>query len=597
MHRLQQPGGGYKRPEIFTTEMLAAPAIRRVLVKTGHCRSAADMLRPTRLYTRLLLAALVAIGVSGCTSPREYFRNHFKVGPEIAVGPAPTAPHWIDAADERIKSDCTDLSRWWTVFNDPVLESLIASATSQNLSLREAGFRILEARAQLAIAAGNLFPQTQQAFGSYQREAASQNANTAPGFGKQFFDQYTFGFNLSWELDFWGRFRRAINAADDTLDATYSNYDQVLVTLQSDVAVNYVQIRTLQQRMDNLQTNIELQSQILQVAERRLKAGAKGASDAFQARSNLAQTQAQLPVLQFTMRQASNRLCVLLGMPPTDLEQRLGIGPIPSAPSQVAIGIPAELLSRRPDVRRAQYLASAQGEQIGIAQADLYPILSINGILAYQSQALGNLFTSKSLAGTVGPTFQWNILNYGRIRNNVRVQDAEFNALVAAYQETVLRANAEVETGVSAFLRSQERAQLLDTSVTNAAQAVAVVSKEYSGGAAGFYQVALIQLNLVAQRDLQAQAHGEIAQGLIQIYRALGGGWEIGPNGAPPPLQTEVVPAPAGSPPAGSPPAGSAPAGSPELIPPLQIPPPTQAQPQTPPTTTPDATEPETAAP
>lgn len=476
----------------------------------------------------VVIAAAIIYSVSGCTGPRDYLRNGFKVGPNPCVSGANTSSHWIDAADRRVCEDFADVSRWWSVFQDPTLDRLIAEASSQNLSLREAGYRVLEARAQLGIAQGNIFPQSQNVSGGYQRAAASEVANGAPGITSQFFDQWAFGFNLSWELDFWGRFRRAIAAAEHSLDASCANYDDVLVTLLGDVASNYIQVRTLQHRIELARTNIELQSRIFEVAEKRMKTGARNALDAHQARSDLTNTKSQIPQLRIALRQACNRLCILLGTPPRDLEQELGSGPIPTAPSEVVIGIPVELLRRRPDVRRAEHEAAAQAEQIGIAEADLYPMFGINGTFGYQAMNFPELFSSKAITGNIGPVFQWNILNYGRIRNNMRLQDARFQRLLTVYQNTVLRASAEVEDGLVTFLRAQERAQLLDESVSSAQQADEVISKEYGAGKAGvdFNRVALIEQNLVQRQDLQAQSHGEIAQGLIQVYRALGGGWQ-----------------------------------------------------------------------
>ncbi len=271
------------------------------------------------------------------------------------------------------------------------------------------------------------------------------------------------GFNLSWELDFWGRFRRAVTAAEHSLEASCANYNQVLVTLLGDVASNYVQVRTLQQRIEYVRANVALQARLLAVAERRLKAGSKSAVDCHQARSNLAQTEAQIPQLKLAMRQACDRLCVLLGQSPTALEKELGVGPIPSASAVIAIGIPADLLRRRPDVQRAERLALAQGEQIGIAEAELYPMFAINGTIGVESDRLSQLLTSSALTGNIGPVFQWNILNYGRIRNNMRMQEARFQARVAAYQETVLRANAEAEDGLAMFFSAQERTLMLLT--------------------------------------------------------------------------------------------------------------------------------------
>ena len=474
-----------------------------------------------------LIVVAMTITVGGCTTPGDYLRNWFKVGPDYGVPEGDTADQWIDEADVRVRSDYAEVGQWWAVFQDPTLDRLVTEASSQNLTLREAGFRVLEARAQLGIATGNLFPQQQNATGGFQRLAVTKDWNYEPNVYKQFFDQWGFGFNLSWELDLWGRLRRAIAADEYTLEASSANYEDVLVTLLGDVADNYVQVRTLQQRIEYARTNVDLQSRVLKIAERRFKAGRTNELDAHQARSNLAQTESKIPQLQVDMRQACNRLCVLLGIPPTALEEELGPGPIPTAPTSVAIGIPAELLRRRPDVRRAEYEAAAQGEKIGIAEADLYPMFGIGGTLGWQSTNMPTLFTSGALNSNVGPWFQWNLLNYGRIRNNMRVQDAKFWQLVTKYQNMVLRANAEVEDGLVAFLRAQQRAELLDTSVGSSQKAVDLVVKKYEVGTSDFNRVTLIQQNLVEQQDLQAKSYGEIAQGLIQVYRALGGGWQV----------------------------------------------------------------------
>ncbi len=448
--------------------------------------------------------------------------NGFKVGPNYCPPDAPVAQHWIDAADQRIVSQSQDLSQWWTVFNDPALNRLIACASQQNLSLKEAAFRVLEARAQLGYAIGGIFPQAQTATGSYKRLAQT---------GQVYSDQWNFGFNLAWELDFWGRLRRAITAADANLDAEAANYDQVLVTLLADVADNYILARTYQERIALLEENAKLQKGVLQYIETRFKAGFKVTElDLDQAQSNLAQTEAAIPQREIEMRRAANRLCTLMGMPPADLEQLLGEGKTPKVPPQVVVGIPAELLRRRPDVRRAERLVAAQCEQIGIAQADLYPAFSITGNLGWTARHLSKLFTPDAFNGNVGPSFQWNLLNYNRIRNDVRFQDAAFQELIASYQNTVLTANEEVEDGLVTFLRSQERTRFLEDSVKASRKAVNIVILQYEKGAVDFNRYATIEQNLVTQQDLFAQAQGEIAQGLVQVYRSLGGGWETGPD-------------------------------------------------------------------
>jgi NodT family efflux transporter outer membrane factor (OMF) lipoprotein len=461
---------------------------------------------------------------TGCTSFREYVHNNFKVGPNYRRPPAPVAPAWIDAGDRRVHTESDDLAGWWTVFDDPTLNGLIAEANGQNLTLREAGFRILQARAQLAFTVGNVFPQTQTATGGYRRF----------GVGNAFFDQWNFGFNLAWELDFWGRFRRAIQAAEATLDASVADYDAVLVTLLGDVASNYVRYRTDEERLRLLKNNISIQEDVLRFVNQRLEAGAQFTEvDRRQASANLNQSRAALNVLEIDLRQAQNQLCLLLGIPVTDLSARLATGPqrIPLAPEYVVVGIPADLLRRRPDVRRAERAAASQAEQIGIAEADMYPAFSITGTLGWQAAQLNDLFRPASLTSNIGPTFRWNLLNYGRIQNNVRFQDARFRELVAAYQQQVLQGDLEVENGIISFLKSQERARILAAAVDDSAIAVQTIVGQYQVGVAlavvDFNRYAVIQQSLIQQQDLWAQARGAIAQGLIDVYRALGGGWQL----------------------------------------------------------------------
>ena len=367
--------------------------------------------------------------MSGCTSLTDYVHNGFKVGPNYCRPPAPVAQHWIDAADIHTVDDSGIQCRWWTVFGDPRLNELIACAYRQNLTLREAGCRILQARATRNIAIGDIFPQNQIAQGGYSRNAAPVGPNVFPGTSR-YSDSWNFGWNLNWQLDFWGRFRRAIASADANLDASVANYDFVLVNLLGDVATNYVKIRTTQERIDLLRANVKLQRGVLDFIDTRLAAGYRQTKlDSAQARSLLRQDEAAIPNLEINKRQYEDALCILLGIPPIDLVPMLGPGPIPTSPPEVALGIPADLLRRRPDVRQAERLAAAQAEQIGIAEADLYPAFSINGSLGYTAQDFPDLFRNTALNGNVGPSFQWNLLNYGRIVNNVRLQDAKFQEL------------------------------------------------------------------------------------------------------------------------------------------------------------------------
>jgi NodT family efflux transporter outer membrane factor (OMF) lipoprotein len=473
------------------------------------------------------VVAATVLALQGCTTFSDYIHNGFKVGPNYGKPPAPVAEQWIDANDKRVRSDADDDSRWWTAFNDPILSDLVQSAYAQNLTLREAGFRVLQARALLGVAVGELFPQEQNMNGSYTRRGVSENVANRIATPQRWFSNWDYGFGLAWEIDFWGRFRRGIESADANLNSSVEEYDDVLVTLIADVATNYVQFRTFEQQLVYAQTNVKLQTEILSVATARFKGGQASKLDVSQAQSNLSATQLLVPQFEKNIRVTTNRLCLLLGIPPEDLHARLGQGPIPTAPSSVGVGIPGDLLRRRPDVRRAERRAAAQCAQIGVAEAELYPQISLNATAGWATEDLKNLFTNLSFHGSVGPAFRWEILNYGRILNKIRFHDARFQELVTHYQQTALKANTEVEDGLISFMKAQDEAKFAQQSVAAQLDSVKEAMVQYKNGLTDYNRVAVIQQQLVNRQTQLAQVQGDIAQSLIQIYRALGGGWQI----------------------------------------------------------------------
>ena len=474
-------------------------------------------------YAGLVLLILLTCG---CTSTREWMNNGFKVGPNYCHPDAPTASDWIKNGDARVQSIAPDDSAWWQVFNDPVLDDLVQTAYHDNLSLKEASCRIMVARAQRGIAAGNLFPQQQQAYADFSRNAMSKTV-TNQGAANQYFDLWDGGFNLSWELDFWGRLRRAVAAADDKLDATVEDYDAALVLLVADVARSYAQIRTYQTQLTLARKNVKLQQDTLDLTNVRFHDGVVTNLDVQQAAANLAETEALIPPLEISLRASSNQLCTLLGTPPEAIEAKLDKKPIPTAPTSVAVGIPADLLRRRPDVRRAERLLAAQGEQIGIATAQLYPQLSIVGSLGVQSSRFSDLDRPESFTGGIGPSLRWDVLNYGRNLNAIRGQTAEFQGLVWGYRNKVLVANQEVENGLASFLYSQGQVEAQARAVTALRKSVELALEQYRQGTVDFNRVFLLEGYLVTQELQLAQAKANVVLGLVEVYRALGGGWQI----------------------------------------------------------------------
>jgi len=469
------------------------------------------------------LYAIAAIMATGCTT----------LGPDFSKPQVAHPDGWAESQDQAISSAPLVHNQWWEVFDDPVLDTLIDTAYMQNLPLQIAGLRILEARAELGIATGQWYPQVQQASGSATAVQLSENSpNYNPLLEDSFMD-YQAGFDAAWELDFWGRFRRGIEAADANLAASVADYDNALVSLTAEVARVYVTIRTLEERLAIALNNIELQRESLRIATVRYDNGATTELDVQQALTNLSETQATVPTLKRALRQGKNALSTLLGMLPSDLKDLLGPpGTIPAAPENVAAGVPAELLRRRPDVRSAELQAALQSALIGIAETDLYPSFTLTGSIGYQSSdtggsSAGDLFDSDSFRFAAGPGFRWNIFNYGRLKNNVRVQDARYQQAIVNYQNTVLGAYQEVEDAMVGFVESQQETAYRSKAAGAASRSTEIARIQYREGAVDFQRVIDSERSLVSQQDRWAENRGQVALNLIAMYKALGGGWEV----------------------------------------------------------------------
>jgi NodT family efflux transporter outer membrane factor (OMF) lipoprotein len=468
---------------------------------------------------RPIAAAIATLSLAGC----------MMIGPDYVRPPAPTPEHWMESGEATIAQEHADYSGWWTLFGDPTLTTLVETAYRQNPSLQAAGARVLEAEANRGIAIGTLYPQLQQASGSYSYTRASKNAanQSGPTIDTTFSD-WSVGLDAAWELDFWGRFRRGIESADAQLLASVAAYDDALVSLVAEVALNYISLRTLEERLAVAHANVEIQQSSYDIVSEKFRGGAVTKLDEEQAASLLQDTRALIPGFEASIRQTQNTLCLLLGIPPQDLGDILGgARPIPNAPPQVAVGIPAELLRRRPDIRRAERSLAAQSALIGVAKSDLLPRLSLVGTIGVESTDFADLFTGDSFQAFGGPSFRWAILNYGRIINNVRVQDAEYQALVSDYENTVLRAQSEVESAIAGFLGARRQVDFLARSVDAARNAVTLADLQYREGAADYTRVINTQQFLLTEQDKWVSTRGAVALNLTVLYRDLGGGWEL----------------------------------------------------------------------
>jgi NodT family efflux transporter outer membrane factor (OMF) lipoprotein len=446
------------------------------------------------------------------------------VGPDYQEPEPPLEARWLDYEDPNLDTASPLVPEWWTTsLRDPVLDRLVEIALADNLTLRSAGLRVLQAQQQLAIAIGDQYPQQQELTGSAGIERQRQRTD----------DVYDFGFNISWEADVWGRFRRQIETASALLDASLAGYDGVMVSLIAQVAQSYLSIRTTQRRLDVARYNVSLQEESVRITRAKFDAGATSALDVEQAQTLLHNTRASVYDLQSTLQQLQNGLAVLLGRPPQDLKELLGEArPIPAVEPQIAVGMPQDLIRRRPDIRVAERQLAAQSARIGFAITELYPHFLIDGSIGTSVTTLGpddagDLFTSDTLRYGLSGGFQWNVFNYGRLRNNVRLQDASFQQLLEDYRQTVLQVQAEVENAIVAFLQSQQQLTELRAAADAAERAVDIATLQYEDGLVTFNTVINTLTALNSQQDQLATAQGSVAANLVDVYRSLGGGWEI----------------------------------------------------------------------
>ncbi|WP_206030058.1 efflux transporter outer membrane subunit [Roseomonas sp. AR75] len=459
-----------------------------------------------------------------------------KVGPDFSdpSATASVAERWRQAGEPAVITDRRTEEQWWTVFNDPVLDRLVETAYRQNLTLLAAGTRVLEARATLGVAIGEFYPQTQQLGAGLSFNRPSRNDPTAsPLVDIGGFWRDTLSATAAWELDFWGRFRRGVAAADAAYLASIATYDEVLVTLVGDVASTYVGLRTLQAQLAIAQANVARQRSALRIARDRFRGGVTTGLDVAQAENVLAQTEAAVPQLTAQIEQGQGSVAVLLGVTPNQVVALLGGPPdIPTPPESVAVGMPAELLRRRPDIRAAELRAAAQSEQIGMALADLYPAFRLSGVFGSQSSTvgqntLGNVFNASAIQFGFGLGFSWPILNYGQITNTVRVQDARLQGMLVDYRNAVLQAQREVDGALAGYIQGGRQVAALRRSVRAAEQAMQIALDQYQLGTRDYTTVLTAQQNLFTAQNSLAAAMGARATSLTSLYRALGGGWQI----------------------------------------------------------------------
>jgi len=445
------------------------------------------------------------------------------VGPDfVRPDPAPP-PNWSLQLAEGLETGSADFGEWWRLFEDPVLDRLVEEARRRNNNLQIAGLRILEARAQLGIAVGSQFPQSQFASGGATWIAPPDNTGVSGNYW-----QYSLGAVATWEIDFWGKFRRAIESADAAYLASVAAYGQAELLLNATVVDIYAVIRTTEERLRIAHENLKIQQRSFDIAEVLYRNGADSELDMQQARTLLLATQATLPALEAALAQARNALSALLGETPGKVEALLtGDSGIPALPDHIAVGFPADMLRQRPDVRQAELLAMAQNAQVGFAQADLYPSFSLGGSIGLSSSSIGDssfgdLFSSDALGLSIGPAFTWPFLNYGRLQNNVRVQDARLQQALLNYRETVLQASREAEDAMAAYIGNRRQTEILARTVESAKRSNELSTLRYREGFSDYQRVLDAQQSLFTQEQRYVETQGSAVRSLVGLYKALG---------------------------------------------------------------------------
>ena len=443
------------------------------------------------------------------------------VGPDYQPPTVDMPDQWHQQLVAGFETTNSMPGQWWELLNDPVLNELVQQVRQNNPGLESAYWNFVQARYARDSVSGQYYPSIDAA-GSYRRTRGSDKGLMP--LPKNPYNMHSIGFDASWESNFFGRFKRALESAQASYEAQIENYRDVLVSLSAEAARNYVQLRTIQARIGYAVKNIESQDGTLNLAQVRFDSELAPRLDVEQARLNLADTQSQIPSLRSAEKAAINRLCVLSGHHPGELYETLtDAKPVPMPPQGISIQVPAELLRQRPDIRRAERELAAQTAQIGYATADLYPSFSLSGNIGFEAMDFSDVMKNGSQYYGFGPSFRWNIFDGNRIRNQIKIEESKTEQLFRQYHSTVLSALEEVENALTDYVQEQRRRAALERSVAAAKESVQLVTTQYKNGLTDFQNVLILQRSQFQQEDKLAQSEGQVVQNLIRIYKALGG--------------------------------------------------------------------------
>jgi NodT family efflux transporter outer membrane factor (OMF) lipoprotein len=462
------------------------------------------------LARRSLLGA-AALFAAACT-----------VGPDFTPPQRELPTTWRQALESGLAEGAPADGDWWRTFDDPLISELVESALRQNLDLRAAFARLDAARALRGVAAADRWPSV-DARASY--EYRDESKNTPFGSFIPHTDIHTVAIDAAWELDLWGRVRRSVEAADRDLEASEIDVRGAALTVVAEVVSSYIDLRQAQRRLEIAQSNLQLQESTLALVRARQNAGLVVEREVAQAATTAESTRSRLPALDAQAITAQNRIAVLLGKAPAELPPALLLpGVLPVLPASVAVGMPADLLRRRPDVQAAERRFAAEVARIGVAEAERYPRFAIGGTIGTSANSANDLFTAGSEIAAFGPSLRWNLFDGGRLRNRVKALEANAEAAQIAWEQTLLLALEEAENAMTRFVHEQSRRASLDRAATQARRAVVLAQSQYRAGLSDFQAVLDSQRAVALVEDELASSSADVAANLVSIYKALGGG-------------------------------------------------------------------------
>lgn len=465
------------------------------------------------LFTRHFPQVIILILIVGCQA----------VGPNYEGSPEMDVPeNWNNELNDEFVGQSDRQKQWWTLLDDPVLNNLIDKAAIDNLDAKIALARVEEARAKFGIVEATKFPEIESV------GDASRKSNSKSATGDRGTDNYTsIGLDLSWEIDIFGYVRRSIEAADAQLQASVENYRDVMVIMYAEIAKNYIALRTFQERLQFALENVKTQRETFNIVNARYKAELVSEVDVLQSEQNLAAAESYVPLFHAKIDELMNSLAVLLGKNPGSLNQELKQNKgIPDVSEKTVVELPREILRQRPDIRRAERRLAQKTAEVGIVTAEQYPRFNLNGTFGYEARGSDSQFSSNSRYWSFGPNFKWNIFDAGAEESAIKAQDAQLEEARVNYERTVLNAFEEVENALKSYKEEKQRNASLRASVKAAKKVNKITVARYTSGLIDFQEVQDAERVIFFQEDDLAQSDGNLVQFIIQLYKAMGGGWD-----------------------------------------------------------------------